>query len=235
MSEPQGRPASEEPRATIYNAAWWEARQRLEGVAPDKSDRFLASAMDHVQAGWSAVGALQLWAEQNPERDRPDGACGRVLTFGDAEVRESFCRIARGLVELVTSWPACEPPNTAEEVNGHLDEFVRYATVLALAAASADLPAEYRLRVRQVEQLLGTWAHELADVLGVIDALSMASTARNALHILVHDIPEADQHRVSGVLVGEVLSFHARTGRPLPPWLDLLQSYFGPHKAEHQT
>lgn len=191
--------------------------------------------MDHVETGWSAVRELQLWSEKNPEGDRRDDDYGRLLTFGDAELRESFCRIARGLAGLVTSWPACEPPYTAEEFNGHLDEFVRYATMLALAAASANLPAEHRLRVRQVEQLLVTWAPELAGILGVIDGLFMASTARNALDILVHDIPEADQHRVRELLAGKVLSFYSRTGRPLPPWLELLQSYFAPLGREHQA
>jgi hypothetical protein len=235
VSEPHGHPAAGEPQATIYKAPWREARQRLEAVVPDDVRGLLALAMDHVEAGWSAVRALQLWAEQNPERDRPEDGYGRVLTFGEAEVRESFCRIARGLAELVTSWPACEPPNTAEEINDQLDEFVRYATVLALAAESANTPTEHRLRVRQVEQLLDNWAPELADILGIVDGLFIASTARNALDILVHDIPDADQHRVRGLLAGEVLSFYSRTGRPLPPWLELLQSYFAPHGREHQA
>lgn len=63
MSEPHGHPAAGEPQATIYKAPWREARQRLETVAPDDARGLLALAMDHVEAGWSAVRALQLWAE----------------------------------------------------------------------------------------------------------------------------------------------------------------------------
>jgi hypothetical protein len=215
-----------EPHETIYTPVWASARARLSQVEPEEVRTLLSSAMDHVESGWPPLRALQLWANDYPERQRGNDGYGLLLTFGDAEVREAFGSLARGLANLVTLWPRSEPPHTSDDLAGQLDVFVRYATVLALAVGSANIPAGYTVLVRDVAHLRGPWASKLGEILDSIGEHAIADFACEALEVLVQGLPEAEQDRVSGLLAVEVQKLYASVGQSLPPWLRLVGSYF---------
>jgi hypothetical protein len=234
VSAPGDTPADDaEPRATIYGPAWRDARDRLEWVQDDDARALLASAMDQIERGWDAVGALQRWAEQHPEPERPEDDYGALLTFAESEVQEVFRSLAFNLAAWVGVWPGRHLP-TDNDADAHLSEFGRYATVLVLATGAAvGVPDPFRAVVRQVADLRpgGAWATRLAETLAgiqdVADAEITADTARQAVEYLMQALPDSERHRRSGLLVLDVEAAHAAAGQT-PPWLDLLKAYFAP-------
>lgn len=235
MSAPDRTPAEgEEPSATIYGPAWLEARERVVWIEDEDARALLASAMDQVESGWDAVRAVQRWAEQHCEPDRPDDEYGALLTFAESEVQEVFRSMAFNLGALVTGWPGRNlPPDN--DVDAHRTEFGRYATVLVLATGAAvDVPDGFRAAVRQVARLLpgGAWARRLAEtfaaLVDVSDTEITADTARQAVDFLMQALPDSERHHRSGLLVLDVEAAHAATGNAPPPWLALLKSFFAP-------
>lgn len=222
---------SGEPHETIYTPVWASARARLAQVEPEEVRALLCLAMDHVEGGWPALRALQLWANTYPERERGNDGYGLLLTFGDAEVREAFGSLARGLANLVTLWPRSELPHTSDDLAGHLEVFVRYATVLSLAVESANVPNHYKVLVRNVAYLRGLWASNFSQILDAIGEHAIADYAREALEVLVQGIPADEQDRVSGLLAVEVQMLYASVGQSLPPWLRLVESYFNSYET----
>lgn len=174
MSTREGAPAGvAEPRATIYSSAWRDARDRLEWVQDPAARALLASAMDQVESGWDAVGALQRWAEQHRYPDRPDNDYGSLLTFAESEVQEVYRMMASKLAEWVLEWPGDELV-AASDVDSRLSEFGRYVTMLVLATASAlDVPDDFRQMVHQAVRLRpgGAWYRCLGETIaGIHDA-----------------------------------------------------------------
>jgi hypothetical protein len=236
MSAPERTPAEgEEPRATIYGAAWLEARERVVWIEDEDARALLASAMDQVESGWDAVRAVQRWAEGHRERDRPDDEYGALLTFAESELQEVFRSMAFNLADLVAGWPGRDlPPDN--DIDAHRTEFGRYATVLVLATGAAvDVPDGFLAAVRQVARLLpgGEWSRRLAETFAgihdVSDSEITADTARQAVDFLLHAIPEAERERISGLLVQDLESGYGAAGQPPPPWLGLLKDFFAPH------
>jgi hypothetical protein len=233
--------APEEPRATIYGPAWRDARDRLEWVEDDDARVLLTSAMDQVESGWVAVGALQRWAEQHREPERPDDDYGALLTFAESEVQEVYREMASDLAEWVRAWPGQDLP-PANDVDAGLSEFGRYAAVLVLATGAAlDVPDAFRKVVHQVVRLRpgGQWFRRLAGTLAVLQDRAggeiTADTARQAVDFLLHALPEPERERAGGQLLVNLNSMYAVAGPPPPGWLALLQAYFSEQAGEAST
>ena len=221
----------DEPEATIYGAAWVEARRRLPGVASAEARALLTSAMDRVQSGWTAVRELQRWVERNRAHERAGDDYGCLLTYVETEVRESFRSMALALAHVVADWPAWERAST-DDVDGQLSSFARYVTVLHLASGSAAVPPEFRELVGQAAPLGfgGEWYRQLSGVLQAIGDHSIVANgvhdARGAVEFLTGDLPEPERARARSSLLTTIETLYALTGPPPPEWLALLRDYF---------
>lgn len=220
-----------EPNATIYGPDWMAARDRLPLVEPAEGRALLASAMDRVESGWTAVRDLQNWLDQNKGREGADDDYGCLLTYVETDVRELFRSMALALAHVAADWPGEERAST-DDVDGWLSALVRHVTVLRLATESATVPPEFRELVRQVAPLglAGEWFHQLSGVLRAIGDRSTAAAsvqgARAAVAFLTAALPEAERERASAVLLTDLEALYALTGPPPPEWLDLLKEYF---------
>jgi hypothetical protein len=220
-----------EPNATIYGADWMAARDRLPLIEPAEGRALLASAMDRVESGWTAVRDLQHWLERNKGRESADDDYGCLLTYVETEVRESFRSMALALAHVAADWPGEERAST-DDVDGWLSAFVRYVTVLRLAAESATVPPEFRELVRQVEPLglAGEWFRQLTGVLRAVGDCSTAAgsvhDARAAVEFLIAALPAAKREQARSVLLTDVEALYVLAGPPPPEWLDLLKEYF---------
>lgn len=227
-----------EPRATIHGPAWRDARDRLDWVQDEDAHDLLASAMDQVESGWDVVGALQRWAEQHPEPERPNNEYGALLTFAESQVQEVYRVLASDLAEWVRAWPGHDLP-PANDVDACLSEFGRYVTVLVLATAAVlDVPDPFRQVVRQVERLRpgGKWFQELtatfAGIQHAADGEIAADTARQALDVLLAALPEPKRERAGDELLVRLETVYAAAGPPPPAWLALLRAYFSEQAHE---
>lgn len=220
-----------EPNATIYGADWMTARDRLPLIEPAEGRALLASAMDRVESGWTAVRDLQHWLDRNKGRESADDDYGCLLTYVETDVRESFRSMALALAHVAADWPGEERAST-DDVDGWLSAFVRHVTVLRLATESATVPPEFRELVRQVAHLglAGEWFHQLSGVLRAIGDRSTAAgsvqDARAAVAFLTAALPEAERERASAALLTDLEALYALAGPPPPEWLDLLRDYF---------
>lgn len=222
---------SADPKLTIRGPDWLAARDRLEMVAPAEARALLASAMDRVESGWTALCGLQQWLDQNKGRQSADDDYGCLLTYVETDVRESFRSMALALAHVAADWPG-EERASVDDVDGWLSAFVRYVTVLGLATGSAAVPQEFRDLVRQVAPLglAGEWFRQLSGVLQAIGDRSTAAgsvqDARSAVEFLTATLPKAERARASAALLTDLEAVYALAG-PLPPeWLDLLREYF---------
>lgn len=219
------------PEVTIYGPEWTAARNRLASVEPAEARALLASAMDRVESGWTAVSVLHQWLERNRGRESAEDDYGCLLTYVETEVRETFRSGALALAHVAADWPDWERAST-EDVEGLLSTFVRYVTVLRLATESATVPTEFRELVRQVAPLglEGEWFHQLLVVLRAIgDRLTATGSvqgARAAVEFLTAALPEAERERARGILLTNLEALHALAGPPPPEWIDLLRDYF---------
>lgn len=220
-----------EPEATIYGPAWAAARTRLASVEPAEARALLASAMDRIESGWTAVRALQQWAGRNGEPENADDDYGCLLTYVETEVRESFRSMALALAHVAGDWPEWERASP-DDVDGWLSAFARYVTVLRLATESTTVPPEFRELVRQVAPLghAGEWFRQLSGVLRAAGHRSTAAGsvqgARAAVEFLTAALPEAERERASALLVTDIEALYVLAGPPPPEWLDLLKEYF---------
>jgi hypothetical protein len=187
--------------------------------------------MDRVESGWTAVRALQQWVERNREPESVEDDYGCLRTYVETEVRESFRSMAVTLAHVTADWPAWEQASP-DDVDGWLSTFVRYVTVLRLAAQSATVPPEFRELVRQVAPLglAGEWFRQLSGVLRAVrehsNVAASAHDARAAVEFLIAALPEAERKRARGALLTNLEALHALAGPPPPEWLDLLKEYF---------
>ncbi len=234
MSTAGGAPAGggAEPRATIYSPAWRDARDRLKWVQDENARALLASAMDQVESGWVAVGALQWWAEQHRERDRPDSEYGALLTFAESEVQEVYRGLASHVAGWVLAWPGDDLP-PANDVDAGLSEFGRYATVLVLATGAAlDVPDGFRQVVHQVVRLRpgGEWYRRLGETFAGIQDLAAGEVAAGmvveAVDFILVALPEDEREHARGQLLASIEDVYAIAGPPPPAWLALLRAYF---------
>jgi hypothetical protein len=161
---PPGRlPDDGEPLSTIYGAQWQAARQRVEDMDP-MTRRLLGRMMELVEQGWTAALELHRWYENDPARALETDDYGHLLEFVDADAIDLFRTIAVGVAELVpgkTGWEAEADP---EGVEGEIDEFRRYMTVLRLAVQANGVPDAFRAVVLSVAERLAGWGDELAAV-----------------------------------------------------------------------
>ena len=220
-----------EPDATIYGADWMAARDRLPLMEPAEGRALLASAMDRVESGWTAVRDLQHWLDQNTGRERADDDYGCLLTYVETDVRESFRSMALALAHVAADWPGEERAST-DDVDGWLSAFARSVTVLRLATESATVPPEFRELVRHQVAPVGfggEWFRQLSCVVQAIGDRSTAAVsvqdARAAVKFLTAALPEAQRARASAVLLTDLKALYALAGPPPPEWLDLLKEY----------
>jgi hypothetical protein len=225
-----------EPDATIYGADWAAARDRLPLIEPAVARALLASAMDRVESGWTAVRDLQHWLDRNKGRESADDDYGCLLTYVETDVCESLRSMALALAHRVADWPGQERAST-DDVDGWLSAFVRHVTVLRLATGSATVPPEFRVLVRQVAPLglAGEWFRQLS---GVVQAIGDRSTAagsvqdaRTAVEFLTAVLPAAKRDQARAVLLTDLEALYALAGPSPPEWLDLLKDYFA--RCEH--
>ncbi|WP_420129174.1 hypothetical protein [Longimicrobium sp.] len=216
---------------TIYGPGWTAARHRLASVRPAEARALLASAMDRVESGWTAILPLHQWLERNRGRDSAEDDYGCLLTYAETEVRETFRSMALALAHVAADWPEWERAST-EDVAGLLSTFVRYVTVLGLATDAATVPPEFGRLVRQVAPLglTGEWFHQLSGVVQAIERRATApgtvQDAQAAVEFLTAALPEAERARASAALLTNVEALYALAGPPPPEWLDLLREYF---------
>lgn len=219
-----------EPDATIYTPAWVAARDRLAFIEPAEARALLASAMDRVESGWTAVRDVQHLLDRNRGRESGDDDYGCLLTYVETEIRESFRSMALALAHVAADWPAWERASI-DDVEGSLSAFVRYVTVLRLATESATVPPEFRGLVRQVAPLglAGEWFRQLSGVLRAIGhrvtAAGSVEGARAAVEFLTAALPEADRERGRAVLLTDLEGVYALSGPP-PEWFGLVKQYF---------
>ncbi|HEX6369792.1 MAG TPA: hypothetical protein VF006_12810 [Longimicrobium sp.] len=222
-------PGDAEPEATIYGHGWVAARHRLATVEPAEARALLASAMDRVESGWAPVRDLQHWLDRNRERESADDDYRCLLTYVETEVRESFRSMALALAHVAADWPG-EERASMDDVDGWLSAFIRYVTVLRLAAESAAVPPEFRELVRQVAGLGGEWFRQLSGVHQAIGDRSTAAgsgqDARKAVEFLIAALPAAKREWARAALLTNVEALYALAGPPPPEWLDLLREYF---------
>jgi hypothetical protein len=225
------RPDDEEPSATIYVPAWLKARKQLTWVEDEDARELLTSAMDQVESGWERVRGLQLWAERHSEARDVHDDYGALLSFAASGVHEVFRSLAGNLAALVAAWPGQDLP-AEKDLDGRLDEFTRSALVLVLATAAAvDVPEEFRDLVRLLTHFRpgGSWATRLASTFHAIEDVSdaelTADSARQAVDLLLHGIPEAEREGVAFLLMSEVAAHYARKGQKTPPWLQIVTDY----------
>lgn len=225
------RPDDEEPRATIYVPAWLEAREQLAWVEDEDARELLTSAMEQVESGWELVRGLQLWAERHCALRDVHDDYGALLNFAASGVHEVFRSLAGNLAAFVASWPGQDLP-AEKDLDGRLDEFTRCALVLVLAtAAAADLPEDFRDVVRPLTHFRpgGSWAARLASTFHAIEDVSdaelSAESARQAVDLLLHGIPEAERECVACLLMSELAAHYARKVQKAPPWLQIVTDY----------
>ncbi|HEX6038972.1 hypothetical protein [Longimicrobium sp.] len=156
-----------EPLRTLYMAWWRDARERARQLDPGVRSLFV-DVLDHVEAGWAYVAPLQAWCEAH--RDDPrDGDDAHLLDFIADDVVDLFREIASGVAALVPGYPGWEAEADPAEVDGDLDTFRRYFTVLRYAVEGLPAPAELRDAVRTAAQGLAGWSTELAVLVTAIE------------------------------------------------------------------
>lgn len=167
-------PSDDEPRHTIYVDGWRDARQRIARLDPPLK-ALLEPLLDHVEAGWAHVRPLQRWYEAEQEHARAasdDHAL--LLDFIDGDVVDLFRELAAAVAALVPGYAGWEAEADPGGVEGELDRFIRYFTVLRYAVEGMNAPAELRDAVRAAAQGLAGWSTELAVLITAIEESMIA-------------------------------------------------------------
>lgn len=174
LPAPDANAIRAEPLRTLYVAWWKDARDRARQLDPGIRPLFV-DVLEHVEAGWAHVAPLQAWYEAHRDDPRDaSGADAHLLDFIADDVVDLFREIASGVAALVPGSAAWEAEADPAEVDGDLDTFRRYFTVLRYAVEGMNAPAELRDAVRAAAQGLAGWGTELAVLTTAIEEAVIA-------------------------------------------------------------
>lgn len=157
------------------SATWWrEARDRALRLDEASRPLFLG-ILDHVDAGWMQVAPLQAWYEAHRDHARESSDdYAQLLNFIQDDLVDLFREVAAGVAALVPGYAGWEAEADPAEVEGDLDAFRRYLTVLRYAVEAMDAPAALRDAVRAAAQGLAGWCTELAVLVTAIEEAVVA-------------------------------------------------------------
>jgi hypothetical protein len=167
-----------EPVRTLHLAWWKDARDRARELDPGMRPLFV-DVLEHVEAGWAYVAPLQAWYEAH--RDDPRDASGddaQLMDFIADDVADLYREIASGVAALVPGYADWKAEADPAEVDGDLDTFRRYFTVLRYAVEGMNAPAELRDAVRAAAQGLAGWCTELGVLVTAIEEAVIAPLHR---------------------------------------------------------
>lgn len=153
-----------EPLYTIYNPAWYAARERAQ--AAELAQRsMLVDLLDAVEAGWSAVRDLQHWYDTNYKRARQTDGYAHLLGFISGDLVDVYRELAGGVADLVPGWDGWEREADPDGVLGDVETFARYMAVLNLAAQSVAAPEPFAVLVASVAERVAVLRSDVAAII----------------------------------------------------------------------
>lgn len=161
------------------SGTWWrDARDRVPRLDEASRALFLA-ILDHVEAGWVHVAPLQAWYEAHRDHARESSDdYAQLLNFIRDDLVDVFRELASEVAALVPGYAGWEAEADPAEVEGDLDTFRRYFTVLRYAVEAMDTPAGSRDVVRAAAQGLAGWCTELAVLVTTVEESVIAPPGR---------------------------------------------------------
>lgn len=161
-----GQPS--EPRHTIYVDRWRKALARVR-LLEGEQRRLFAELLAHVDTGWRHVRQLQLEVERLATPSAKHVQIGDVLTFIDVDVVDLYREIAFDAADLVPGWDGWAQAADPGNMDGDATLFMRYMSMLRLAAASDELPRQLRDVSTEVWAELQGWEAGFTRLLRSID------------------------------------------------------------------
>lgn len=155
-----------EPHHTIYRPGWQEAQTRIGQIEPRGQELF-RSLLDHIESGWiNFIRQLQLFYEDNRDRQAMDQGMADVLAFIDGDIVDLYRVIASDAADLVPGWEGWAAAADPGGIDGYVSCFVRYLGVFRLTVPS--LP----YKVEGLEEFcpdMREWGDELCRLLKRVD------------------------------------------------------------------
>lgn len=154
-----------EPRATLYTDYWREAREHAAGLRPSRGGTVWRRLLEHQERGWEYVRPLALAVEEAKrlkEVGEAADARSAIYRFTDLEIVDLYRFNAFRCADLVLAPYGSDLPSP-DDIDGDVDAFYRYVSVLRLATTHRLASAEFRALAKHFAGLDG-WYTEFAGV-----------------------------------------------------------------------
>lgn len=172
-----------EPRHTIYGDRWREALARLR-LLEGEQRRLFTELLAHVDTGWRHVRQLQLEVERVAMPSAERVQVRDAFTFIEADLVDTYLEIAFDAADLVPGWHGWAQAADPGNMDGDATLFMRYMSMLRLAADSEELPGQLRDTSMEVWEELQGWEAGFTRLLRAIDRTvilpSLSAPAVNA-------------------------------------------------------
>ena len=127
--------------------------------------------LDHVEHGWRTLQPIYAWFTGHLEHAAEQSPYADLLNFADGDVWDVFVMIADMVADLVPGWTGWEAEADPADVDGWVESFRRYLSVLRLGSERTDVPFAFGLLVRQVAVAFEQehWDRHLSALLAAAD------------------------------------------------------------------
>lgn len=170
-----------EPYWTIPAEAWAEARQQIARIAVPCRRQTLAALVDHLEAGWEIVSAIQVEADRMiHSRMRAPEVARDVAGFVECEPTDNYRYVVEMCLEAIPvengRWV-----DAMQDVDGECEEIVRQVRMVYLATANPAFPPLLAAVVKDAYPRLAKWLRELPAVLRPVERLSEIGEAGRSI------------------------------------------------------
>ena len=154
-----------EPRVTLYTEYWRQAREYAARLRPSRGGAVWRRLLEHQERGWEFVRPLALAveaAERAKAAGEPADPENPLYRFADLEIVDLYRYNAFRCADMVLAPHGSALPST-DDIDGDVDAFLRYVSLLRMASTHPLAPLEFRGLAAQAAGVDG-WHAEFADI-----------------------------------------------------------------------
>jgi hypothetical protein len=150
---------------TVTAKEWERARARVARLAVEEHRRIFGALLDHMQAGWEIVRALQVEAEHVRRSQRhPPQTAQDVASFLACEPVDDFRYVVELSAAMIPGGSRDWIDALGRDMEGEAYEIVRDLHLLYLAAAHPDFPPLLGAMLQDAYPRMAEWLARLPEL-----------------------------------------------------------------------
>ena len=169
--------ALSEPYWMIPADEWEAARERVGRIALPCQRQAFAALVDHMEAGWKIIAAIQVEADRIIHSGRRAPPAARAVAgFLECDPTDTYRMIAQMCTDGVPGGPK-HWLDALGDVEGEAEEIVRHLRMAYMAASHHSFPPLLAVVLRDAYPRMAKWLKKLPSVLRPVERLAKREEA----------------------------------------------------------